>query len=600
MRKLTLTFGLLLFVVVVWAQVPVSMRYYALGTALDGDWEQIYDPIDLNFYLQKYYFTNLSDYVQQMSYYDGEIQLVDNSKFLSEYPFGFTFKNPWKKDLKHAFLIRFRDDKVPYNYNGYGEQEMKAIAYSDNDMDLIYDTKIVGISRTKNYDNMHSRLLLLLNSSLPVGDNIFGVRLLLDTGESEWDDASNDYNAPFLNAYIQGFSMGDGSSYLSYTIYDIIEDIMTDQYIEEGNFESCRSNNKIQGLFSWMKPSNWFGADGEIRYDLNLTFDDENSYKADDKYSAEYYNYLSETSHEEGQYKIDYDRTSKLPRNEAFLNAKYRKNLDNVTPRYKQSFWEIGLGIGGFGGDYKDDLRYSTTSNQLLTNTETPDLQELDTLTEITNQDISGSYLGWHTKLIGRSAVNFSENVSFGYGLTFDLQTFNRKADMNSYLNRVTYHQEGLDFDDINDIRTTERTAYKSKNELAQTNLQTILPIGLEFSMPKTSLTDHDDFGLRNFTFRLGTTFIHNYKFRDYRTKIDEMEYSTIITEDGSGNVSESHSDDNMLYAFKNKSSDSMADKRYSAGIGYNHSEFLNIDIGGYINGNGDEFFIGAMFTVKK
>jgi len=599
MRKLILIFGLLLLLAMAWAQIPVSMRYYALGTALDGEWEQIYDPIDLNFYLQKYYFTNLSDYGQKIYVYDGTVEFENNGKFLSEYPFGVTFKNPWKESLKHAFLISFRDDKVPGG--SYGETEQTASVYTDTDGDLLFDIKQEAFVRTNDYNDMQSRLLLMLNSSLPINDGVFGVRLSLDTGKMQWDEASMDFPPVFDDSFFEGFEQGDNGSYFSLTTYDLVNNIMTEQYIDEGDFNTTNRTQKMQALVSYMKPSNWFGDNGELRYDLNLTFDNVNSLKIADKYTSMYTNYISETAHSEGSGAIEVSRTSTLPRNEVFLKAGYRKNADNMTPRFKQGFWEVGFGMGLFGGTYKNYMEYKMMTEEITIDTADLESQIIDILDGVQKGGDEGSYLGWHSILTGRSAINFSEYVSFGYGATFDMQTFNRKSDYDMLtVNAFVYHQEGTAFNDANDTRSTQSLSYNGKTELAQTNLVTTLPVGLEFSMPKTSLTDNDSFSLRNFCFRIGTTFIHNYNYKDYRRKMISFEVLSNIIEYGDGTVTEDHDDPSYSMGERSKSYDSYGTKRYSAGIGYNHSDFLNIDVGGYIDANTDEFFIGAMFTVKK
>jgi hypothetical protein len=600
MYKYIITLILLLVLSIAWAQSPVSLRHYTLGTVMDGEWEHIYDPIELNFYSQDYFFTNLSDYIQYINIYNGEVQFVDESRFLSEYPFGATFQNPFDKAIRHALLIRFKDSKLPALGNGYGESENVYTEYYDLNGDYIYDLKQYTILKQTDYTDMADKFYLLLNTSVPLGNNVFGVRLSYDQNCQKWDEAVMGISPSGFSSYLDGFLAGDNGEYRYFNSINLETEIMNIEYSEKGEFETTTSNHSLDCLVSYMQPSSLMGGNSELRYDLNLSFDSDNKSKTNDTYVGEYYRVFDENTHGEGVFNQTYDRLWSMPRNEIFGGIKLRRNIDDAKPRYKQSFAEIGIGLGGFGGSYEDSYTEKLWSESVYVDTTSVDTQELEITDLMEKLDNSGSYMGLHGNLNARSGIFFSEYVCFGYGVTLDVQTYQRKSDNAYEYNYENYNQTGTAFDEIDDVMVTTRSAYTYKQELAQTTLLTTLPVGLEFSLPKTSLTDHDNFSLRNFTFRVGTVFTHNIEYRDYRNKLDEVELNNTITEYGDGLITETHSDQYNFVNNHNKSNSSNGFKRFTAGLGYEHSDYLNIDIGGHVDSDGENYFIGAMFTVKR
>lgn len=600
MKKMMLILALAILAFLAWAQYPVSLRHYALGSIMDGEWEQIYDPIDLSFYDQTYYFTNLADYVQQICLYGSDAEFVQESEFLSEYPFGFTFKNPWQEGLKHAFLIRFKDNKKPFLDSGYGEGEDITTTYFDSDGDLVYDIKDVLIERGRDYGDMSSRLLLLLNSTLPIGDNVFGFRLSYNGHKSSWDEAQMEVNTNEISPYLDGFGYGDYSFYEDFTHTSLEDNLQLLHYSEEGDFETNCGGSCFTALFSYMLPSDFYGGNAEMRYDLNLSLDNSQTEETTDSYEGKVHEYINETTSGTVSLEKDYEQSYRMPRNEVFLSARYRKNKDEAEPRYRQGFWEIGLGLGGFFGNRESEEKSTQDYMEMLLDTAYPDGRQLETGEYVWGSKQDGSYSGLHGRLGGRAGINFSDYVSFGFGLNLDLQTHKLKSDGEQTYYVVELDQAGTEFDDENDYKLTSRYEYKTKNEEAQTYLVTTLPVGLEFRMPHSAITDHDYFWLRNFCFRLGTVFCQQVKNVDSRSKLDELIVNQTITENGNGDASEGHYTDNTFINSKHNSSDSWGSKKYTMGLGYEHSDNLNIDLGGYIDSSGNEYYVGLMFTVKK
>lgn len=597
MHKIILSLLLLFSLTIIFAQEPVSMRNYALGSVIDGEWENIYDPIELNFYNQKYFFTNLSDYAQQIHICEDSLQFMQRSALLSEFPFGFTFKSRFLNSARHAFLIRYKDNQLPDLSNGYGESETVSTHYADSNNDFVYDMRETRIDRYTDYNDISSRLLLLLNTSVPLGKNIFGFRFSIDNNKSKWDEASSSVSPSSFNSNLTGYSSGYNSFYHSYTYYDMIDNRPTLYYSEDGKFETKTCTSVFKLLISTMHPTDFYRDNSELRYDLNININDVNSFKTKDKYSGGFDQYIDDLTDYHGLINREYTRTNSNPTVEVFVNAGYRHNLDDATPRLKKSFWEVNLGLGGFEGSYKDNTSSTVNFNKAYTDTADVTWDIYD----YTNTNTAeGSDLGVHAKFMGRSSVYFSDYVCFGYGLTFDMRSFDRETDNDYSLISKTLHLVGEEFESSEDRRQTIEESYSKKIELTQTNLTTILPVGLEFSLPKTSLTDNDAFSLRNFTFRLGTTFIQNMTNIDSRSKLNSVEVYSSITEYGDGEVYENHDTDNTYVNYQYKTHKTQGTKRFTAGIGYNHSENLNIDLGGYINSSGEDFFVGAMFTVKK
>ncbi|GEM_PF-3911082 len=600
MKRIMIITGLLLILCLAWGQMPYSLRNYALGSVMDGEWEHIYDPIELNFYDQTYYFTNLSEYTQHINLYDENVQFVEESRFLSEYPFGFTFGNPFHRALKHSLLIRFKDNQLPNLSNGAGVQEMVSTMYSDTDSDLIYDLKDYSIERVTDYEDMAGKFYFLLNSSLPVGDDIFGVRISYDNSSQKWDEATYSFFPTDFAPLLDGFSQGDNTGYYYYNRRNLIDDILTQERREDGKFRTTMTNNNLQALFSYMMPSAMYDGNSELRYDLNISYDDANCSKTKDSYEGEFYQWLNENSTWSGLITDEYNRTYSMPRTEVLGSVKLRRNLDDMKPRYKQGFWEIGLGLGGFGGSYLDEYNRAFMGTKLTIDTTDVASQQFYALQASEIQKNEGSYLGFRSLLSARSSLFFSEYVCFGYGVNMDLQTFRRESDNDHEMTNIYLSRVGELFDTIEDMRNTVHLAYMFKQEMTQTTINTVFPVGLEFSLPKSSLTDNDSFTLRNFTFRLGTTFHHLQRYTDWRNVLDDVEVYTNITEYGDGNVSEYHPTGLNVIASKESAKESRGFKRFTAGLGYEHSDYLNIDFGGYVDSNMENYFIGAMFTVKR
>lgn len=116
--------------------------------------------------------------------------------------------------------------------------------------------------------------------------------------------------------------------------------------------------------------------------------------------------------------------------------------------------------------------------------------------------------------------------------------------------------------------------------------------------MPKDDLSANDPFSLRNFSFRIGTIFISTKTIINGKKQVtDSYPYTTVI-EYENGNVEVDY-DDNYYVSTSENSEDIVGKKRFCGGIGYHHSDNLQINLGGYIDEDGENYFIGISFTVR-
>ena len=78
-----------------------------------------------------------------------------------------------------------------------------------------------------------------------------------------------------------------------------------------------------------------------------------------------------------------------------------------------------------------------------------------------------------------------------------------------------------------------------------------MLPIALEFKMPDSDISPNDAFGLRNFVFRLGSTFILSSEYMENTYNIVENLPNFVVTEYGNGTYNEVHESENTFTSEK-------------------------------------------------
>jgi hypothetical protein len=118
--------------------------------------------------------------------------------------------------------------------------------------------------------------------------------------------------------------------------------------------------------------------------------------------------------------------------------------------------------------------------------------------------------------------------------------------------------------------------------------------------MPDSDLSLNDGFGLRNFVFRLGSTFILNSENIEDTYNVVENLPNYMITEYGDGSINEEHDSENTFTSEKTITKRTESAKRFSAGIGYKHSQNVSIDLGAYYDYDTEDYSFGIAFTLNK
>jgi len=598
MEKVTLLLILLLCVGFLSAQVPTSVRNQSLGGVIDGEWDNIYDPINLRFYDQTYYFTNLSDMVQNVKLINDEYTYLQESEFLSEYPFGLSFKNPFWSEMKHAFLIRYKDNNIPGFMDGIGEQENYTTNYWDIDGDGTYDRREYMHNIESDYNDIGKRLLLLMNSSMPLGESTLGFRLSYDNKDDCNDNALMSYAALIDDGTYGSIGAGANSGSSHYEAYSLDENLLLNTHDESGSFDTTTDSNNLNLLLSLMKPTEFLSDNSELRFDLAVDYNSVNRIKTHDNYQGEHYQYYDEYTDRNTSFSTTYQMDYEAPATELILSAGYRHNLDADPRRDKQAFWELGVGIGGMTGSLTEN--YVTTESSMEEETDILDVytEEYSGLMEYI---MDGSQSGIKAKLAARGNLNLNENICFAYGAKFSWLSKKASGDYLARVHKVYTQTTGNSFNDAEDLRLTENYMLSTEFESVDNVLTTTLPVALEFSLPRSSLTDHDGFAWRNFSFRLGTVFQHKSRDYDISYKEHELEVESSILVDGLGVVvDEEHDSENSLTQYREASQERSGRKFYTAGLGYQHSDNLNIDLGGWMDSDAEEYYMGVMFTLKK
>jgi hypothetical protein len=102
---------------------------------------------------------------------------------------------------------------------------------------------------------------------------------------------------------------------------------------------------------------------------------------------------------------------------------------------------------------------------------------------------------------------------------------------------------------------------------------------------------------LRNFAFRIGVLYIQDHEKQEYRSKNTSMSPEVTVTHWGDGDVSIQTGGDLVYRSQSLTTIHDESSKRFTFGVGYQHSENLNIDLSAYMQED-EAFFTGLSFTV--
>ncbi len=590
------------------AQEPVSIRSNSLANIILDDWDLIYDPIDLKFIEGTHFFTNLADF--NSYYHDNNGDWEDqNESFLTELPLGISFQNPFSKNLKHSLLLRLRESKESENANaGSGEYEKNSMDYCDVDGDGLYDNRRFFSGKYTNFD-INKRIGFVFNNNFIWGDKTVGFKFVYDKQKTEKDEAKNDMGIDNFGGtwwywpYSWGVDAGDYGFERTETNY-LLEDEYSDyDFSEEGDFLTKTESSNIKYNLAIMRKFTISDKETEFRLDFMHQRLVSGKVKTDDYYAGNYTevnesdslsNYDIETGNITDTYTMIQDESGNKNQIEFSIKRIFNKQVE----RKNDGFWKLGIVFGLTSGDYDfaDDRQLTTEQNLDYASTSYTD----------TNQEVSnhqyindiGDYNGSNFILYGKFNIHYDEIINFGFGTFYDYRVVERDTDYIEDEINISEYTEGGSFDDENDFIITETGKFTADRTFEKQIYQMRIPVGLEFRMPKKDLTDFDTFGLRNFSFRIGTTYFYTKTITNDIKQVTDSYPFTTITEYGDGEV-EVDFNDNFYQSTSEHSENIAGTKRFSGGIGYNHSENLQIDIGGYIDDNWKNSLIGISFSIK-
>ena len=609
------------------AQEPISIRSQSLGNVIEDDWDLIYDPIELRYVNGTYFFTNMADFNEMedndivvtpsfpRSY--SRVDMSNNSSgylndFSKELPIGLAFKNPIFGFLKHAFLLRLKNSKEAENANGGdGEYEYNSSNYYDGDNDGFYDTKTLSSGKYINY-NIDRRTALILNNNLKMGPMTFGWKLVSDHQFNEDDEAQIGMGVSGFGDLLHGASEGywiwdpyygqvwsEGSIYgfdESTTHYLMEDDYSDYTYSENGSFLTTKEDSYVKSHMAFMMD---LGLELRANY-INQTLLD-GRIETNDYYSGDYTKYFDAEdmqNFEIGTITETYKRLIGGDGAVHKLGGSVKGVFDKRDERKNDGFWQFGAMLGTSLGDYESSsdnrLNWSKDRNYDYSDNINADSYEAYIKHDLVS-DV-GDYDGSSMDIFGRLNVPIGEFINLGIGGFYN---YNKTTRNTGYISETTTATEYIYNGSVNDSQ--DYTITTNSKLVADRTYETQyaayrIPVGLEFRMPKDDLTENDPFSLRNFSFRIGTTFISSHTSINDKHQITDSHPEITTTVYGDGNVN-IDINDNYYKSTSIRTENIIGEKQFSAGIGYRHSENLQIDLGGY--GGEDVFFVGISFTVK-
>jgi len=615
-----LLFGLLMIAI---AQEPISIRSQSLGNVIEDDWDLIYDPIELRFVNGNHFFTNMADFNEmdndvmvsnpmEPTFLPMDFTTTNNKSgypndFSKELPIGFAFKNPIFGFLKHAFLLRLKNSKEAESANnGYGEYEYDSSNYYDGDNDGLYDSKTLSSGKYINYD-IDRRTAFILNNNLKMGPMTFGWELVADHQFSEDDEALTEMGVATFGDLLHGTGSSAGNnpwdswnnSLVNYgfdesTTHYLIEDDFFDYTsLENGSFLTIEEDSYAKSHMAFMMD---LGL--ELRADLINQALLDGRIKTNDYYSGDYTKYddADMQDYEAGTITETYKRLTGGDGSVHKLGGSVKGVFDKRDKRKNDGFWQLGAMLGTSLGNYESSSynQLDWTKNRVYSDTTNLDWRE----TRAEHQLVSdaGNYDGSSMDIFGRLHVPIGKIINLGIGGFYNYNKTTRNTDYISETTTATEYIYNGSFDDSQDYTSTANKKLVADRTYETQYATYRIPVGLEFRMPKDALTDNDLFSLRNFSFRIGTTFISSHTIINDKHQITDFHPQITTTEYGDGDVN-IDINDTYYTSTSIRTENIIGEKQFSAGIGYRHSENLQIDLGGY--GGEDVAFVGISFTVK-
>jgi hypothetical protein len=280
-----------------------------------------------------------------------------------------------------------------------------------------------------------------------------------------------------------------------------------------------------------------------------------------------------------------------------FVGAQIKKELaDNLN--FNNNFHEFALQAGYISGESNNN--YLNTQFWQRQHEayfpEDADLFKSEFHNEINEK---GDFAGINIKSNYRFNLELNRFASFGMGCWLDYDKIVFDLDYENSLEDIYTVKQGVEFDQVNDYITTETEhIYAEKQSISATS-QLRLPIALEFRIADDDISSNDPFSLRNFVYRLSSTFFYNYSQLEDTYNTITSEPNMIIIEHGNGFVEEEHDTQSILTADKKITKRSSSRKQFAAGIGYRHSGNVSIDLAVIYDYPTDDYLFGLSFTIR-
>ncbi|MDD3049649.1 MAG: hypothetical protein PHR06_00725 [Candidatus Cloacimonetes bacterium] len=595
MRKYTLTIIMALLLLNIFATEPASMRSAATGTIFEGEWEKVYDPIELRFMPGIYFFTSLSDFnFQYYKTYD-EFNMISKQQLLEEFPFGIAFENPFVENLKHALLYRTRALKT----SNTPESEDYQTDYIDNNNDGIFDIRRVSYTKEIDYVDDNCNGEFIFNNNYVWNEYTFGAKLHFSKEKYVSDDSANMYGDNDSDGFLEGL-YGNSKEYWI-ELYNAGESNYYRRIHERGDFNLTHESNNFKILLSAMKPYELLNNEYEIRLDGGFNRYLNSKTDRDDKYVGEYVDVIvRDTLEETGNVKEYYSYVTEISENDLFLMMHAKRIFQKGNNRINDGFWSTGIGFGLIGGVYdntRTDSLYSVHMiNDIFNDSNDSEYMKSSRISEKND----GDFTGVHFDLYGKINLPLNEFADFGFAGYYTFTRKNRTTDYIYTRTRNELLQYGEEFDSGDEYMVHRSQKTTADQEFISKTTDFRAPVALEFRIPTSDMTQSDGFGIRNFIFRIGTIFTYQKYYSETAYKYVENLPFSDITYYGNGDIEENHDNENYLLSHKSKSENIRTNKVYTGGIGYKHSENVSIDLGGYINENSSDYYVGLSFTIKK
>jgi len=597
MKKYILILIVCLLFVLAFAEEPSSMRSIATDNIFQGAWEDIFDPIDLSKIDDFYFFTNFADFSLKYNDEFGDISENSETRFLEQFPAGVAFTNPFVKDLKHSFFIRYQHNLSPdvLSNGAQGDYEEYVTTYSDITGDDVFDIKRIRYEHEISNLEDNNVFDFITAHSMKVGSMCLGLKFSSFNSEEEIDRAQSN-----LGSYSNGFLVDQGDIQTDY--YEEEYELEAENYFSKetmkSDFSTKIGNKENRILLSLAKP---MFTDSSIRFNLGWNGHQDISRDTNDKVSASFENIVEENVYVENtDIEETYKQKIEIKDNDIYIGARYKNELESSFLGEK-GYWETGFNVGMNSGEVEEswsrDYTYLAINDSIDVNSE---YLTNHSENNHNSMDESGDLTAVHFDAYCMMNLPLNEYCAFGFGGFLGIAEASKELDYKAEVNNVESFMIGSDIDTVDDYTQTETEMLTADKQSITKTTRFRVPIALEFKIPTSQTTSMDGFGLRNFVFRIGSTFMLTDTETENTYDVIEHKLNYVITEYGNGYNTEYHNGTTTLNSRKEIIKRIESRKKYSAGIGYKHSENVNIDLGGYYNYDSEDYFLGLSFTIKR